>query len=143
MIVLAITACFFTGVNSYNFRQKFHYLSFFVPFCWEIIRVICTILVIEIEDLELRMHIKNLPKRKNATCFEPSSQNSLGGRNCIFTTMSIIQIWQTLDIANNYCLKILTHWSIRTYLCFKKIWIDTLPKHHDCIIVLFRKRVIA
>ena len=87
MIVFAIKACFFTGVNSYNLGQKPHTLYFFALFCWEMIGVIGAMLAIAIEDLELRIDNPLLPMGKSAICFEPSSQKDSDGKNRIFTTM--------------------------------------------------------
>ncbi len=54
MIIHAIKTWFFDRVNSYNLGRKLYTSSFFPPFCREIIRVICAILAMAIEDLELR-----------------------------------------------------------------------------------------
>ncbi len=76
MIVLAIKTCFFNRIDSYNFSRKSHTLRFFSPFCVEMIRVICVMLAIAIEDLELRMNNNNLPLGKSVIRFEPYAQKS-------------------------------------------------------------------
>ncbi len=76
MIVFAIKTCFFNRVDSYNLVQKAHTSCFFSPFCGEMIRVICTMLAIAIEDLKLRMNNKNLLLRKSAIRFELYAQKS-------------------------------------------------------------------
>ena len=54
----------------------------------------------------------------------------------------VLQVRQILDISNNYCLQILTHWLIGAYAWLGKTWIKTPLQRRDCIIVLLRKKVI-
>ncbi len=44
---------------------------FFLPFCGEMIRVVCAILIVTIENLEVRLSNSNLPLGKSAIRFEP------------------------------------------------------------------------
>lgn len=54
------------------------------------IRVLCTMLAIEIEYLKLRINNRNLPMRKNVICFESIFQKDLNSKNCIFIIMSYL-----------------------------------------------------
>ncbi len=90
MIVLAIKTCFFNGVDSYNLGQKPHISCFFSPFCGKMIRVICAMLVVAIEDLELCMNNKNLPLGKSAIPFEPYTQKSEKGEYFVLFSL----LWQ-------------------------------------------------
>lgn len=47
---------------------------FFFLFCTKMIRVICTMLAIIIEDLEMRLGNLNLPLKKSAIWFDPLAQ---------------------------------------------------------------------
>ncbi len=76
MIIFVIKTCFFNEVDSFNLGQKLHRLRLFSPFYKEMIRVICTILAVIIEDLKLRMNNKNPLLRKRAIQFEPYAQKS-------------------------------------------------------------------
>ncbi len=53
---------------------------FFLPFCGEMIKVICTILAMAIEDLEVRLGNSNLPLGKSAIRFELSTQKGETGK---------------------------------------------------------------
>ncbi len=44
------------------------------------IRVVCTILAVVIEDLEVRLRNSNLPLGKSAIWFEPSAQKEETGK---------------------------------------------------------------
>ncbi len=70
MIVLAIKSFFFSGVYSYSLGRKSHISYFFVPFCGEMIKVVYAILIVAINDLELRLRNVNLPLEKSAIRFE-------------------------------------------------------------------------
>ncbi len=52
---------------------------FFLPFCGEMIRVICALLAIIIEDLVIHLHNSNLPLGKSAIRFESLAQK---GETC-------------------------------------------------------------
>ena len=49
-------------------------MLFSLPFCGEMIRVVCVILVVAIKDLEVQLSNSNLPIRKSAIRFEPLAQ---------------------------------------------------------------------
>ena len=74
MIILAIKFFFFSRANSYSLGQKFHTFHFVLFFCGEMIRVICAILAVTIEDLEVRLGNSNLALGKSAIRFEPLAQ---------------------------------------------------------------------
>lgn len=80
MIVLAIKSCFFSGADSYNLGRKPHTSHFFLPFRGEMIRVVCAMLAVAIEDLEVRLSNSNLPTGKSAIRFEPSAQKGEAGK---------------------------------------------------------------
>ena len=73
-IVLAIIACFFSGINSYNLGRKAHTSRCFSLFCGKMVVVICSMLAVAIKDLALRQNNKELPTGKIAVWFEPTSQ---------------------------------------------------------------------
>ena len=70
MIVLAIKSFFFSRVDSYSLGQKPHTSHFFLLFCKEMIRVLCAMLAIAIEDLKVHLGNFNLPLDKSAIWFE-------------------------------------------------------------------------
>ncbi len=74
MIVLAIKSFFFSGADSYSLRRKSHTSHFFLFFCEEMIGVVCAMLAVAIEDLEVRLGNSNLPLGKSAIWFEPLAQ---------------------------------------------------------------------
>ena len=80
MIVLAIKSFFFSGADSYSLKQKPHTSHFFLLFCGEMIRVICTMLAIVIKDLEVYLGNSNLPLGKNAIWFKPLAQKRETGK---------------------------------------------------------------
>ena len=59
------------------------------------IRVICAILAVAIENLKLRMNNPYLPMRKSAVCFDPSFQKESSGRSRIFTTTSCLWLFKS------------------------------------------------
>ncbi len=74
MIVFVIKSFFYSGADSYSLRRKSHTSYFVLPFCGEMIRVICAILAIVIEDLEVHLRNSNLFPGKNVIWFELSAQ---------------------------------------------------------------------
>ncbi len=70
MIILAIKSFFISEVDSYSLGRKSHTSHFFLLFCGKMIKVICTILVVAIKDLEVCLGNSNLPLGKNAIRFE-------------------------------------------------------------------------
>lgn len=70
MIILVIKSYFFSKIDSYNLGQKPHTYYFFLHFCKEMIKVICSILTVIIKDLELCLSNSNLPMRKSAIWFK-------------------------------------------------------------------------
>ncbi len=64
MIVFTIKTCFFNGVDSYNLGQKPHISRFFTLFCGEMIRLICAILAVIIEDLKMHLNKKKSSDKK-------------------------------------------------------------------------------
>lgn len=70
MIILAIKSYFFFGINSYNLGQKFHTCHFFLFFYGKMIKVVYTILVIVIKDLEMCLSNLSLQVGKSIICFE-------------------------------------------------------------------------
>ncbi len=89
MIILAIKTYFFNGVDSYNLGRKPYILRFFSLFSGEMIRVICAMLAVAIEDLELRMNNQNLPLGKSAIRFKSYAQKSEKGE--YFVLFSLLQ----------------------------------------------------
>lgn len=75
MIVFVVKSFFFSGANSYSFRQKSHTFHFFYYFYEEIIRVVCTIFIIAIKFLEMYLGDLNLLLQKSAIWFKLSVQN--------------------------------------------------------------------
>lgn len=59
MIVLIIKS-FFSDPDSYSLGRKFHMSYFFLSFSGEMIRVVCALLAIIIEDLEMCLGNSNL-----------------------------------------------------------------------------------
>ena len=90
MVLFAIKAYFFTGVDCYSLGRKPHSLHFFALFCWEMIRVICVMLAVAIEDFELRINNLYLLMGKSAVCFEPNSQKDSDGKNYILIIISCL-----------------------------------------------------
>ena len=80
MIVLAIKSFFFSGADSYSLGRKPHTSHFFLLFRREMIRVVCAMLAVAIEDLEVRLGNSNLPLGKSAIRFEPSAQKVETGK---------------------------------------------------------------
>ncbi len=80
MIVLAIKSFFFSGADSYSLERKPHTSHFFFPFRGEMIIVVCAMLAVAIEDLEVRLGNSNLPLGKSAIRFEPSAQKGETGK---------------------------------------------------------------
>ena len=80
MIVLAIKSFFFSGADTYSLGRKPHTSHFFLPFRGEMIRVVCAMLAVAIEDLEVRLSNSNLPVRKSAIRFEPLAQKGETGK---------------------------------------------------------------
>lgn len=74
VIVLAIIAYFFIGIDSYSFDQKMYTACFFSLFWDEIIVVIGFILVVTIKNLAVKQNNKTLVTEKNAVQFKPASQ---------------------------------------------------------------------
>ncbi len=72
MIVLAIKSFFVSGVDNYSLRRKPHMSYFFLLFCREMIRVVCVMLAVAIEDLEVYLGNSNLPLGKSTIWFKPS-----------------------------------------------------------------------
>ncbi len=80
MIVLTIKSFFFSGADSYSLGRKSHTFHFFLSFHGEMIRVVCTMLAVSIDDLEVRLGNSNLPLGKSAIRFEPSAQKGETGK---------------------------------------------------------------
>ncbi len=80
MIVLAIKSFFFSEADSYSLGRKSHTSYFFLPFCEEIIRVVCTMFIATIEDLEVCLGNSNLPRGKSAIRFESLAQKRETGK---------------------------------------------------------------
>ena len=80
MIILAIKSFFFFEADSYSFGQKSHTSHFFLLFCGEMIRVVCAMLAVAIENLEVYLDNSNLPQRKSAIWFEPLAQKGETGK---------------------------------------------------------------
>ena len=80
MIVLAIKSFFFSGADSYSLWQKPHMSHFFFLFCGEMIKVICAMLAVAIEDLEVQIGNSNLLLGRNAIAFEPLPQKLETGK---------------------------------------------------------------
>ena len=74
VIILAIKSIFLSGADSYNLGRKPYTSHFFLLFCGEIIRVVCAILIVAIEDLEMQFGNLNLPLGKNTIWFELLAQ---------------------------------------------------------------------
>lgn len=79
MIILAIKS-FFSEEDSYSLGRKPHTSHFFLPFCGKMIRVVCAMLVVAIEDLEVRLGNSNLPLGKSAIWVEPLAQKGDTGK---------------------------------------------------------------
>ncbi len=80
MIVFAIKSFLFTRADSYSLEQKPHTSHFFLLFCGEMIKVVCTILVFIIADLEMCLGNSNLPLRKSTIWFELLAQKKETGK---------------------------------------------------------------
>ncbi len=126
MIVLVIKTYFFTGTNSYGLGRKPHMSHFFHPFGREMIRVVCTMLVIAIEDLGVRLSNLTLPIGKSAIRFEP-----------------LVQKGKTSEqIANAiYFFYLFANKFIGAYARLEKTWAKTSLPCQDRIIAILRKRV--
>lgn len=74
MIILAVKSFFFSGLNSYSLRQKPHTSYFFFSFYGEIIKLVCAILAIAVEDLEVCYDNANLFLGKSTIWFGPLAQ---------------------------------------------------------------------
>ena len=61
MIVLAIKSYFFSRANSYILGRKSNISHFLLPFCGEMMRVVCAMLVVAIEDWKVCLSNSNLP----------------------------------------------------------------------------------
>ena len=92
VIVLAIKIWFFIGVDSYSLGRKLHTSYFFSLFCGEMIRVICAILAIAIENLELHCKNKNPSIKKSTIWFEPYVYNYKTGKYFVFFNGTLILI---------------------------------------------------
>ena len=66
MIVLAIKSFFFSGADGYSLGRKPHMCHFFFSFRGKMIRVVCTMLAVAIEDLEVHLGNSNLLLGKSA-----------------------------------------------------------------------------
>ena len=53
---------------------------FFFLFYGKMIRVVCAMLVVAIENLEMQLNNSNLPIGKSAICFEPLAQKRETGK---------------------------------------------------------------
>lgn len=76
MIVLIIKTCFFTRVDYYNYRPKLYTSQFLFFFCKDIIKVICTMFIIAIKDLNLYLKNKIFLLRKSTIRFKLLTQKS-------------------------------------------------------------------
>ncbi len=83
MIVLTIKFFFFSRADSYSLSRKSHMSHFFLFFRGEMIRVVCAMLVMAIEDLKVRLGNSNLPLRKSAIWFEPLAQKGETGKQTV------------------------------------------------------------
>ncbi len=80
MIVLTIKSFFFSGADSYSLGRKSYSSHFFLSFREEMLKVVCSMLAVAIEDLEVRLRNSNLLLRKSAIWFEPSAQKGEIGK---------------------------------------------------------------
>lgn len=83
VIVLAIKSCFFFEKNNYSLERKCHILHFWFLFSKEMIKVICAILAITIEDLKLRWDNPDLLLKKSAIRFEFLAQKKETGKKIV------------------------------------------------------------
>ena len=74
MFFYTIKSFFFSRADSYSLRQKHHKSHYFPLFHGKMIKVVCAMLAVAIEDLEVRIDNPNLPLGKSAIWFEPLSQ---------------------------------------------------------------------
>ena len=74
IIVFAIKSFFFSGANSYSFGWKIHTFHFFLLFYGKMLRVICAIFAIAIEDLKVQFGDSNLLLDKSVIRFKPFPQ---------------------------------------------------------------------
>ena len=80
MIVLAIKSFFFSGADSYSLERKLNTSHFFLPFRGKMTGVVCAILAIAIEDLEMHLGNSNMPLSKSTIQFEPLAQKVETGK---------------------------------------------------------------
>ena len=85
VIVFAIKSFFFSIADSYSFGQKPHTSHFFLLFYREMIKVVCTMLVITIEDLKMLLDNSNLLLGKSVIWFEPSALKKETGKQTTST----------------------------------------------------------
>ena len=80
IIVLAIIAYFFTGINSYGLGWKVYTAHFFSPFCDEMIVFIYSMLAVAIKNLVVRWNDKELAAiGKRAVQFKLASEKKASG----------------------------------------------------------------